>query len=125
MTDFMGQYAREPFPRDQVTDKPMDVAVALSDPGAWQAYRHTNSVEFLLGPDQFFMLGDNSAASKDGRLWDEDWFVRCDLLIGKALLIYWPHSLTYIPGTEKVRIPVTISQFLADGAGPLTQVASG
>jgi signal peptidase I len=88
---------RQPFPEN------MDSATALADPQAWQAYSRTNSVEFVLGPDQFFMLGDNSAASKDGRLWEGEYFVRRDLLIGKALFIYWPHSLTCIPHTP---IPV-------------------
>ena len=51
---------------------------------------------------QFLMLGDNSAASKDSRLWEQDseypggppleYYVRRDLLLGKALFIYWPHS---------------------------------
>jgi signal peptidase I len=95
MSEFRGDFAR--FPQG------MDLATALSDPGAWEAYSHTDSVEFVLGPDQFFMLGDNSAASKDGRLWEGNYFVRRDLLIGKALLIYWPHALTYIPRTP---IPV-------------------
>lgn len=26
-------------------------------------------LEYVLEPDQFFVLGDNSAASKDGRMW--------------------------------------------------------
>jgi signal peptidase I len=98
MTDFASfDDVRQPFPDG------MDLAQALSDPQAWQVYSRTNSVEFTLGPDQFFMLGDNSAASKDGRLWEGDYFVRRDLLIGKALFIYWPHALTYIPHTP---IPV-------------------
>ncbi|MFC1703646.1 signal peptidase I [Candidatus Omnitrophota bacterium] len=35
----------------------------------------------------FFVLGDNSASSRDSRYWG---FVPEDLLIGKAILIYWP-----------------------------------
>ncbi len=55
-------------------------------------------VEFSLGPDQFFVLGDNSARSKDGRLWGaHNHFVPRELLIGKALFIYWPHSWDRIP----------------------------
>jgi signal peptidase I len=42
--------------------------------------------------DQFFMLGDNSPASKDGRLWGPVDYVERRLLIGKAVYIYWPHS---------------------------------
>ena len=53
---------------------------------------------FVLKADQFFVLGDNSARSKDGRLWgtDNHWVPR-ELLIGKALFIYWPHSWDRVP----------------------------
>ncbi|MDX2131588.1 MAG: S26 family signal peptidase [Planctomycetota bacterium] len=54
-----------------------------------------------LGPDQFFVCGDNSPASSDGRLWDppNPWvaeydedtgIVPRDLLIGKAFWVYFP-----------------------------------
>ncbi len=43
--------------------------------------------------DQFFMLGDNSPASKDGRLWGPIDYVERRLLIGKAIYIYWPHAV--------------------------------
>jgi signal peptidase I len=49
-------------------------------------------VDFPLKEDQFFMLGDNSTNSQDGRLWGPDYWVDRDLLIGKAICIYWPHS---------------------------------
>ena len=42
-------------------------------------------------------LGDNSPQSKDSRLWATDktgFYVERELLIGKALVIYWP--LTHI-----------------------------
>lgn len=56
------------------------------------------SVDFTLKSDQFFVLGDNSARSKDGRLWGADnYSVPRELLIGKALYIYWPHSWNKIP----------------------------
>jgi len=45
------------------------------------------------GKDQFFALGDNSPQSKDSRLWATPltgYYVERDLLIGKALFIYWP-----------------------------------
>ncbi|MCB9840622.1 MAG: hypothetical protein H6809_03095 [Phycisphaeraceae bacterium] len=56
----------------------------------------------LLGPDQYFTCGDNSAASLDARLWDrpDPWVaaelddtmgvVPRDLLIGKAFFVYFP-----------------------------------
>ncbi len=54
--------------------------------------------EYSLKADQFFVLGDNSAWSKDGRLWGPDnYWVPRELLIGKALFIYWPHSWNKIP----------------------------
>lgn len=65
--------------------------------------------KFHMGEDQFFVLGDNSPSSKDSRLWDEEgidgtrpghWVDR-DMLIGKAVLIYWPHAIRIgIPGTS-------------------------
>jgi len=59
------------------------------------------AVEFRLGPDEFMMLGDNSPRSSDSRLWSAtEHFVRRDLLIGKALYIYWPHALNHLPRTD-------------------------
>jgi signal peptidase I len=55
------------------------------------------SVDFPLKADQFFMLGDNSANSQDSRLWGNDHWVDRNLLIGKAMFIYWPHSWHYVP----------------------------
>ena len=60
--------------------------------------RADHSPPFTLKADQFFVLGDNSARSKDGRLWGADnYWVPRELLIGKALFIYWPHSWNKIP----------------------------
>jgi signal peptidase I len=48
---------------------------------------------FPLEADHFFMLGDNSAASKDSRLWLDGHHVDRRLLIGKALVVFWPHAV--------------------------------
>lgn len=63
----------------------------------------------VLGPDQFLMLGDNSAISLDGRVWGPPhpliveqtgdpmpFVVNRSLLVGKAWLVYYPapHALT-------------------------------
>ena len=78
-----------------------EVAAVLADPDRWDAFAKTRAVEFTLDNDQFFMLGDNSPESKDSRLWENgEYYVKRELLIGKALLIYWPHSLNQIPGTS-------------------------
>jgi len=37
--------------------------------------------------DSYFVLGDNSASSKDSRYWG---FVPKDNLLGQAMVIYWP-----------------------------------
>ncbi len=58
-----------------------------------------------LGPDQFFVCGDNSPQSEDGRLWGypDEWaahsiddaasVVPRDLLIGRAFFVYFPSLL--------------------------------
>jgi len=58
-----------------------------------------------LGPDQFMMLGDNSPASQDSRLWgrphplvkeqidDAPFLVNRKLLLGKAWVVYFPSPL--------------------------------
>jgi signal peptidase I len=57
--------------------------------------RHTH---YKLEADQFLPMGDNSPQSFDGRFWGDNYsgqshhYVERDLLIGKALLIYWPHT---------------------------------
>jgi len=66
----------------------------------------------LLRGYEFFMLGDNTAASKDSRLWDvmgphladrgemsQLGTVPRDQLIGKAFFVYWPsgHPLSWLP----------------------------
>jgi hypothetical protein len=62
-------------------------------------------LDFPLEADQFFVLGDNSAASKDGRLWIDVHHVDRRLLIGRALVIFWPHM---VPAAwhASVRLPV-------------------
>jgi signal peptidase I len=79
----------------------------FSDPDYWAKLGQTRRVEFRLDQDQFLMLGDNSAKSKDSRLWTEDripHFVHRDMLIGEALYVYWPHGLRLF-GTRLAIIP--------------------
>jgi signal peptidase I len=78
------------------------------------------NVQFPLGDGQFFPMGDNSPQSKDARVWSKlehiwpraDWpppespppYVTRDLLTGKALFIYWPHSWNRpVPFTPNIR----------------------
>jgi len=75
----------------------------LTHPERWGAANSTNAVEFDLDSEQYLMLGDNSARSSDSRLWEQkgfEYYVSRELLIGKALYIYWPHSWDKLPGTN-------------------------
>ncbi|MDR2762660.1 MAG: S26 family signal peptidase [Planctomycetaceae bacterium] len=85
----------------------------FSDPQYWESLGQTRMVEFKLEQDQFLMLGDNSAKSKDSRLWTEDLiphYVDRKMLIGEAMFVYWPHGLrifgtrfAIIPNFKKIR----------------------
>jgi signal peptidase I len=67
-----------------------------------------------MGPDQFYMLGDNSQASLDSRLWgsphplvatqiDPDPFiVHRDLLLGKAWVVYFPAMYSATDGGRPI-----------------------
>lgn len=74
----------------------------------------------ILGPDQFFVCGDNSGSSADSRLWDRahSWvrdefphasmgMVPRELLIGKAFFVYFPaigaHGRMPIPDFGRMR----------------------
>jgi hypothetical protein len=76
----------------------------FSDPTQWNTLASEPAVSFPLAADQFLVLGDNSPRSQDSRLWrayDEEGrtehYVKRELLIGKAVYIYWPHPLPF-PG---------------------------
>ncbi|MFA5199341.1 MAG: signal peptidase I [Candidatus Omnitrophota bacterium] len=43
--------------------------------------------KIIVPKDSYFVLGDNSASSKDSRFWG---FVTKDDLLGQAMIIYWP-----------------------------------
>lgn len=88
MVDFLNPF----LPSDPTPD---DVALFLSDPSRWEPFRTMATAEFVMGPGQFFVLGDNSSHSKDSRLWEQErieHYVKRELLTGRALYIYWPHS---------------------------------
>ena len=68
---------------------------------------------FKLEADQFFVLGDNSPNSEDGRWWNEKGIannghtydkgiVPRDYLVGKALFVYWPSGFDF-PWPQNLR----------------------
>jgi signal peptidase I len=76
------------------------IARVFADHQSWATttlFDTRREVQFELGPDDFFPMGDNSPQSQDARVWkarfpQTDPLVTRDLLTGKALLIYWPHA---------------------------------
>jgi len=83
-----------------------DLEEVFYDPRTWDTttvFKERRTVVFRLEEDQFFPLGDNSPQSKDARLWSNEGshdtgyhspppYVERELLIGKALVVYWPHG---------------------------------
>lgn len=83
-----------------------ELLAMAEDPHQWATtdqFSSRREEKFELAADQFFPMGDNSPQSKDARLWsnfgdnpsnydDPPPYVERRYLIGKALLIYWPHA---------------------------------
>jgi signal peptidase I len=105
-----------------------DLFDLLADPKRYALLAPNRPRDFPIRPGHYFMLGDNSPWSRDGRAWgtsdqiDPDyptqgwdssgrasWEVPEHLLIGKAFCVYWPHlrpSWPSIPLTTDTRLPV-------------------
>jgi signal peptidase I len=64
-----------------------DVPFDPRDPGTWNGLKEPPVATFYVQPDHFLCLGDNSPESSDGRSWGT---VPKRLLLGRALLVYYP-----------------------------------
>lgn len=91
---------------------PQSLVALASDSDRWDEYTFRRPEDFQLGPDHFFVMGDNSPESSDARLWfgnnvaegrPSGPYLERKLLIGKAVVVYWPHAWYTIPFTN---IPV-------------------
>ena len=51
------------------------------------------SITRIIGPDQYYVLGDNRGGSYDSRYWG---IVHRNEIIGKASLVYWPLSAFHL-----------------------------
>lgn len=92
-----------------------DLTAIFTNPDLWNTtklFEQRESVDFALEADQYFPLGDNSPQSMDARSWSNRHvpgfeiprYVDRKLLIGKALLIYWPHAWNSpVPFTPNVQ----------------------
>lgn len=83
----------------------------MADRDQWDRFagwKSRRTVTFELDEDQFFPMGDNSPESKDARCWVDEFnrfhspdpdaylwadvnYVPRDLLVGKAIMVFWPH----------------------------------
>jgi signal peptidase I len=82
--------------------------IFFSTPSLWNGspvFANRRTVEFSLGQDDFFPMGDNSAASADARSWGGRTLPR-DLLIGRAISVFWPHfwmePIPYLPNFARM-----------------------
>jgi signal peptidase I len=65
-----------------------DVEVSWTDPGNWrEEFKRRPVLTMYVQPGHFLCMGDNSPESSDGRSWGT---VPRRLLLGRALLVYWP-----------------------------------
>ena len=70
------------------------IAWTYSNPQNWsdtKLFSKRGALDFHLDEGHFFPMGDNSAASSDARVWFGHNYVERRFLIGKALLVFWPH----------------------------------
>jgi signal peptidase I len=96
-----------------------EIQDVFADPTQWETSNlfdegNRKKLELRLQKDQFLPMGDNSPASFDGRFWydaltgEPHTYVERDLLIGKALMIYWPHTwnrpVPYFPNFRKMQL---------------------
>jgi signal peptidase I len=99
-----GQVWEERYPRT-----PTELFDFLSDPSRFPNLGRVSSLrDYAVGPNHYFMLGDNSPRSKDSRGWGNDdslwdpsgrrsWEVPRPLVTGKAFYVYWPHGVPIGP----------------------------
>ncbi len=90
---------------DSEVDDNVPLHDRLTDPTEWgRLYEERfRRAEFRqLGPDEFFVMGDNSPRSQDSRLWSNKRHaanrhaIDRQSLIGKAFFVYWPHGVPFL-----------------------------
>lgn len=109
-------YSREPTTIDNPRidhDPPRDaqgMQSLLADANQFDRFEPGPPLDFPIGPDRYLMLGDNSLWSRDSRAWSpnktidglvvprrEPWEVPASLIIGRAFVVHWPHTVPIWP----------------------------
>ena len=82
----------------------------LQNPELWattKLFENRRDLLYKIKPDNYFPLGDNSPQSSDARMWPHH-LVASKLMIGKALLIYWPHAwnrpIPFLPNFRRMQL---------------------
>jgi signal peptidase I len=87
-----------PPPRGDPSDDPTRVNnrsdVNPSDPDTWSELRKFEPNTFYVQPGHYLCLGDNSPQSSDGRSWGT---VPERLMLGRALVVYYPFKFPWWP----------------------------
>lgn len=81
--------------RGQVRSASDALAAVYSHPQWWDQtnlFSQRGTLGFQLEADQYFPMGDNSSHSSDARAWVGHNYVEQKFLLGKALLVFWPHT---------------------------------
>ena len=73
--------------REHTSPHEPDVRIDPTEFNTWIDLKHPPFVTLYVQPDHFLCLGDNSPESSDGRSWGA---VPRRLLLGRALLVYYP-----------------------------------
>jgi len=63
--------------------------VDLGNPAEWEPLQTLPVASFYVQPGHILCMGDNSPESSDGRTWG---LVPRRLLLGRALMVYWPYN---------------------------------
>ncbi len=89
----------EQFNRFQEAMERLRTSEGWSDPDAWEPLRHLPAKTMYVQPGHYLCMGDNSPKSADSRSWGT---VPERLLLGRALMVYYPFYIPYLNPENRV-----------------------